>query len=235
MKLLTDVEAGERVTVKKIEGGTDVKENLDELGIGESAELTLREQVPAREHRGSVSVRVAGNQVVLGIGMAEKVYLEKAGAITTLVELDEGDKGIVKSFGGGKDFVEWAYEVAIQEGSEIELLSHLPDRTLILNVDGKEIKIGEGLVSKVLVEHEGKIIQINMLPKGIQTKVSKMFGGSSSERKLHEMGIREGVGVTLIGVDEETPNPQRGKYVCVDLNGQSITLGYGMAKKVWVE
>ncbi|MDI6890290.1 MAG: FeoA family protein [Thermodesulfovibrionales bacterium] len=236
MRSLTDAEPGAKVTVKKIDGGTDVRKHLDDLSIIEGVELNVMEQVPAHEHRGAISIRIEGKEIILGHGMAEKIYLEKAGSMTTLLELEEGDRGVVKSFGGGRYFSTWFHELGIKEGTEVEFLRHMPVQTLIFNVADKEIMIGEGIASKVLAEHEGKAIQINYLKKGEKAKVTRIIGGANVKQRLDEMGFEEGAEITL--VDKEMiapPIPLRGGYVRVRLGEQMVTIGYGIAKKVWVE
>ncbi|HEC99262.1 MAG TPA: ferrous iron transport protein A [Proteobacteria bacterium] len=235
MKLLSDVEPEARVVVKRIEGGKDVTGHLKDLGITEGIELNVLAHVPAHEHRGAISARAAGKDIALGHGMAEKIYLERAGAMTTLLELEEGGKGVVKALGGGKDFAAWISELGIKEGSEIEFLRHLPDRTILFRIADREIKMGEGLASKVLAEYEGRSVQINFLSQGKKAKVTRIIGGATVKQRLDEMGFKEGADVTLTGSEPAAPTPQRGKYVRAKLGEQLITIGHGIAEKVWVE
>jgi Fe2+ transport system protein FeoA len=53
---------------------------------------------------------------------------------------------------------------------------------------------------------------------------------------MEEVGIKEGVEITLVGKEVSTAAPQRrGNYVEAKLGEQLITIGRGMAEKVWVE
>ncbi len=235
MRLLSDVEPEAKVAVKRIEGGKDVIGHLKNLGITEGIELNVLAHVPAHEHSGAISVRAAGKEIVLGHGVADKIYMEKAGAMTTLLELEEGDRGIVRSLGGGKDFAAWVSELGIEVGSEVEFLRHLPDQTILFRIADKEIKMGEGMASKVLAEYEGKSIQINFLQQGKKAKVTRIIGGASVKQRLDEMGFKEGADVTLVGKEVVVPTPQRGKYVRAKLGEQIITVGHGISEKVWVE
>lgn len=235
MKLLTDIEPEAKVTVKKIEGGSEVKRQLQDLGISEGIELIMLAQTPSHEHSGAISVKIGDREVALGHGVAEKIYMDKGGVMLSLLELEQGDKGVVRALGGGKDFVGWLSELGINEGTEVEFLGHKPDSTLIFRVEDKEIKMGEGQASKVLAQYEGSPIQINYLKEGEKANVIRLIGGTSVKERLEEMGLKEGAEITLIRKEAAAPTPVRGKYVRAQLGDQLITIGYGTAQKVWVE
>ena len=235
MRLLVDVEPNAKATVRKIDGGEEIKKHLDDLGVKEGVEFTVFEQVSRHEHRGAVSLRVDGSGVILGHGMAEKVYVEREGNISPVLRMEKGDRGIVKAFGGGKDFVGWLSSLGIEVEKEIEFLRHLPDDTLSFEVEGKSVTMGEGQASKVLAEQEGKTLQTNYLERGKKATVSSVIGGPSLKEKLEAEGIKEGVEITLSKREETPPAPARGKYVRAETGGRDITIGYGMAKKIWVD
>jgi Fe2+ transport system protein FeoA len=235
MKSLTDIKPETKVTVKKIEGGSEVKRQLEDLGICEGIELNVMAQTPSHEHSGTISVKIGDREVALGHGVAEKIYMDKGGVMLSLLELEQGDKGVVRTFGGGKDFAGWLSELGINEGTEVEFLRHKPDSTLIFKAEDREIKMGEGQASKVMVAYEGSPIQINYLTEGEKANVITIIGGTSIKEMLEEMGLEEGAEITLIGKEAARPTPVRGKYVRAQLADQLITIGYGTAQKVWVE
>ena len=156
MKLLSEVEPEVKVVVKKIEGGSEVKNRLEELGISEGTELTVVATEPVHVHVGPISLKVEGREVIIALGLADKVYVDKGGEILPLLRLEAGDRGIVKEIEGGKTLKDNLAELGIEKGNEIEFLRHLPADTLVFEVDEEEISMGEGQVSKVLVEWEGK-------------------------------------------------------------------------------
>ena len=133
MKLLSEVEPEVKVAVKRIDGGLEVKRNLEELGISEGTELTV----------------VA----------TEPVHVE--GETAPLLRLEAGEKGTVSTIECGKVFEDFFALPGIEKGKEIEFLRHLPDDTLVLKIDDREISMGEGQASKLMVERGGKNIQIN--------------------------------------------------------------------------
>jgi Fe2+ transport system protein FeoA len=235
MKLLTEVEPETRVVVKKIEGGSEVKASLGDLGIEEGVELTLLASEPVHAHVGPISLKVADKEVIVSQGWADKIFVEKEGAILPLLRLEKGDKGVVKSIEAGGGFKDWVSELGINEGSEVEFLAHIPDEILVLKVDDKEIKMGPGKMSSVWVEAEGKIMQTNYLEGGKKARVSKVLGGTRHEQEMEKVGIRKGREITLVGREvAETPQ-RRGNYVLAKVGGQMISIGRGMAEKIVVE
>ena len=235
MRLLVDVEPEAKATIQKIEGGEEIKRHLDDLGIREGVELTLLEQAPQHVHRGAISLSVDDKEVILGHGMAEKLYMDKEGSMTSLLELEEDEKGIVKAFGGGKDFAGWFSSLGLEEGKEIKFLRHLPDDTLSFDVEGNSVTMGEGRASKILADFEGKTIQINYLKTGEKAKVTSIIGGTTLKEGFEQEGVKEGTEITLNKREATAPSPDRGKYVHAETEGRQITIGYGMAKKVWVD
>ena len=97
MKLLTEVEPETKVVVKKIEGGSEVRAYLSDLGIVEDVELTLLAEEPVHAHVGPLSVRIGTRQVILSQGWADKIFVEKEGATLPFLRLEKGDRGIIKS------------------------------------------------------------------------------------------------------------------------------------------
>jgi len=161
MKLLSEVEPEVKVVVKKIDGGLEVKGNLKELGISEGTELTVVATEPVHVHAGHISLRVAGKEAVVARGWADKVYVERGGETAPLLRLEAGEKGTVSTIECGKVFEDFFALLGIEKGKEIEFLRHLPDDTLVLKIDDREISMGEGQASKLMVERGGKNIQIN--------------------------------------------------------------------------
>lgn len=235
MRLLSDVEAEEKVTVKKIEGGKEVIDHLEDLGIREGVVLHILAQTPTHEHRGAIRLLAAGKEVILGQGMAEKIYMEKGDAMLSLLEMEKGDKGIVKALRGGKEFKSWVTDLGINEGVEIEFWAHASDHTLVFETEGKTIKMGEGLASRILTEYGGKTIQINYLKEGEKVKVKRITNELSARKKLEELGIKEGVDITLSTIESLSPAPIKGRYTKAQIEEEVITIGHGVTEKVWVE
>ena len=235
MKLLSEIEPEVKVTVKKIDGGLEVKGNLKELGISEGTELTVVATEPVHVHAGPVSLKVAGKEAVIARGWADKVYVERGGETVPLLRLEAGEKGTVKTIEGGKVFEDFFALLGIEKGKEIEFLRHLPDDTLVLKINDHEISMGEGQASKLMAERGGKNIQINYLGENEKAKISKVLGGTSLKEKFEQMGVVEGKEITLVRKETPAPSPKRGTYVLAKLGEQLVTIGRGLAEKVWVE
>jgi len=235
MKLLSEVESEVKVAVKKIDGGLEVKRNLEELGIAEGTELTVVATEPVHVHAGPVSLKAGEREAVIARGWADKVYVERKGETLPLLRLEEGEKGTVKTIEGGKVFEDNFSELGIEKGNEFEFLRHLPDDTLVFKIDDKEIPMGEGQASKVLIEREGKSIQINYLEEGEKAKISKIIGGTSLKEKFEQLRIKEGKVITLVRKERSAPSPKRGTYVLAKIGEQLVTVGRGLTEKVWVE
>ena len=235
MKPLSEVEPEVKVAVKKIEGGLEVKGYLEELGISEGTELTVVATEPVHMHVGPISLKAAGREAVIARGWADKVYVDKEGETLPLLRLETGEKGTVKTIEGGKVFEGNFSELDIEKEKEIEFLRHLPDETLVFKIDDREISMGEGQASKALVEREGKNIQINYLEEGEKAKISKIIGGTSLKEKFEQMGVAEGKEITLVRKEMPAPVPKRGTYVLARIGEQLVTIGHGLAEKVWVE
>lgn len=235
MKLLNEIEADTKVTVKRIDGGPDIKKHLRDLGVTEGIEFTVLATKAQHEHRGPISLEIAGREIILAQGMADKIYVEGEGTMLPLLRLEEGDTGTVKSIEGGKDFRDWLSELGIKEGTEVRFLRHIPDDTLVFEVDNREIKLGEGQASKVFADYRGKPIQINYLGEGVKAKIAKVIGGVGVREKLGGLGIKEEAGIILTRREERTHTPVRGNYVQAKIGEHLISIGHGMTEKIWVE
>ncbi len=235
MKLLSEVEPEVKVAVKKIDGGLEVKRNLEELGILEGTELTVVATEPVHVHAGPISLKAGEMEAVVARGWADKVRVEKAGETLPLLRLENGEKGTVKTIEGGKTFEDNFSELGIEKGSEVKFLRHLPDDTLVFKIDDEEIPMGEGQASKLLVEREGQPIQVNYLKEGEKAKISKIIGGTSLKDKFEQLGIAEGNEITLVRKETPAPSPKRGTYVLAKIGEQLVTVGRGLAEKVRVE
>jgi Fe2+ transport system protein FeoA len=162
--------------------------------------------------------------------------MSKEETLLPLLMLERGDKGTVLAIEGGKDFKDWVSELGIKKGCEIEFLSHIAHESLILKIAGAELRIGPDRASRVWVEVEGRAIQLNYLEEGKTARVTKVIGGTRHRQQMEEIGLREGVEITLVGREPSVVSPlRRGNYVSAKLGDQLITIGRGMAEKVWVD
>lgn len=234
MGLLSEVEPETKVTVEDITGGAEVCGYLKDLGIEKGTELTVVANEPIHIHAGPISFKTEEGEAIIARGWADKVYVEKNGRTVPMLRLEAGEKGTIKSTESGEALSDWFSLIGIKEDKEIEFLRHLPDDTLVLRVDGKEIKIGEGEASKILVEQKGKSMQANYLEQGEKAKVVKVFGGTTLSKKFEGREVKEEKEITLVRREKGVPIPKRGSYVVVRIGEQLVTIGRGTAEKVQV-
>ena len=236
MKSLDKVEPETTVTVKKIEGGSDVKKSLKDLGVVEGVELTVISTEPIHVHSGAISLVLSGRGVIVSRGWGDKIIVEKDGRSLPLLQLEKGEDGIVKSIKGGKELKKFiSDDLGIKPGEKTEFSRHLEDVTLVLKIGDSEVRMGEGQASKVLVEKDGELVQINYLMTGEKAKIAKILGGMSLIKKFDEMGLKEGGDITMIKREEGAPSQKRGNYVTAKIGGELITIGRGLAEKISVE
>lgn len=236
MKLLNEVEPEVKVVVKQIDGGSEVKGHLADLGISEGTELTVVATEPVHVHAGPIALNAAaGREVVLARGWADKVYVEKGGETLPLLRLENGDKCTIKTLEGGKTFEDNFSELGIEKGGEVEFVRHLADDTLVFKINDKEINMGEGQASKVLIERDGGVRQINYQGEGDKAKISKIIGGTSLKDKFELLGMVKGKEITLVRKEATAPSPQKGTYVLAKIGEQLVTIGRGLTEKVRVE
>ncbi|MEA1893808.1 MAG: FeoA family protein [Euryarchaeota archaeon] len=235
MRSLKDVEAETTVIVKEITGGLDVKEHLGELGITEGTELEVLATEPMHVHWGPIALGTKDHdELIIARGWADKIYIEMDEETTPLLNLEEGDKGTVRSIEGGKDFEGFLSEYGIVEGSELTFLRHVPDCTIVVLSGGTEMRMGEGQASKIFVTQDGRSIQINHLKDGESSIVEKIVGGTHVMGKFEQIGLEEGSAITLLRKEIVAPVSDKGTYVRANVGGQHITIGHGLAEKVLV-
>lgn len=235
MKRLTEVKPETKAVIKNIEGGKDIKDRLGKLGFAEGAELTLLAVQPVHVHTGPVRIKVDDKEVIIPQGWADKILVARDRVVFSLLMLEEGDTGVVKAIGSGKAMEKMISELGINIGAKVEFLTHLPHQLLNLKVDEKRITTGPGSICKILVEVEGKHIQLNYLGEGKEAKISKVFGGDIYQQEMGEV-LKEGAKITVISKEPSTEVPHRkGTYVLARLGEQMISIGHDMAEKIWVE
>lgn len=236
MKQILEVEPETMVVVQQIDGGSEVKLHLEEMGIAEGKELTVMSTKPIHMHVGPILLKTGGKEVIVARGWADKVYVEKDGEMLPFLRLEAGEKGTVKDIEGGSSLKKYLSELGVDIGDEVDFIRHLPDDTLVLDVNGSEIKMGEGAASKILVEKEGKVIQLNYLKDGEKALISRVIVGASHKEKFDQMGIKEGNGISMIRKERISPMVHgTGTYVMVKVEGNLVTIGAGLSEKIWVE
>lgn len=240
MERLTEVvkgmEKGKELKVVTIEGGSEVKDYLGDLGIKEGTVLKFEAEHVFHEHVGALHVKVEGKDVILGQGMADKVNVDKEGITTTLLKLEANEKGVVKGFSGRKEVVEALKKLGIAEGKEVMVAGHLPEEVFTLKVGEKEFNLGSGQAAKVLLRKDGETVQLNYLNASESGEVIDIVGGTDIKQILKETGIEPGVTVAVVKREVASEAPKHcGKVIYVKVDDNEVGIGHGMAEKVFVE
>ncbi|MDL1972867.1 MAG: ferrous iron transport protein A [Deltaproteobacteria bacterium] len=231
------LEKGAEVRVGKIEGGTEVKGYLEDLGIKEGTVLRIQAEHVIHEHRGPLHLKVGERDVILGQGMADRVSVDKHGITVTLLKLEANEKGVVRGLSGGKETVEIFEKLGIAEGKEVMMLEHLPEEVFTLKVKEMEFNLGGGEASKVFVKKNRETVQLNYLNAGESGEVVDILGGTHIEQRLREVDIEPGAVITVLKREVTAQAPKRhGKVIYVRVDDEyEVSLGHGVAEKVFVE
>jgi len=171
MMLLNEVEPDTMVTVRTITGGLDAKSHLEELGIVEGVEISVVATEPVHVHAGPILLKADEKEVLIARGWADKVYVESDDETVPLLKLETGDKGVITSVEGGKEFEKYLVSLLggirfkermevlnVVEGAEIEFIGTEPakhepvGRYATVRIGDKVLTIGYGLAEKVEVE-----------------------------------------------------------------------------------
>jgi len=76
LRQLTELSKGERAKIQFIRGGENVVEKLHNMGLTKGADIQLMNTAP---FSGPVEICVRGCKLVLGRGIADKIFVQKAG------------------------------------------------------------------------------------------------------------------------------------------------------------
>ncbi|RLG32760.1 hypothetical protein DRN98_04820 [Methanosarcinales archaeon] len=234
MMLLNEVEPDTMVTVRTITGGLDAKSHLEELGIVEGVEISVVATEPVHVHAGPILLKADEKEVLIARGWADKVYVESDDETVPLLKLETGDKGVITSVEGGKEFEKYLAELGIKIGSDVSFVRHLHDETMVFSVGGNEVKMGEGMASKLLVESDEGNIQASQMKTGVKSRIVSLLGGIRFKERMEVLNVVEGAEIEFIGTEPAKHEPV-GRYVTVRIGDKVLTIGYGLAEKVEVE
>ena len=74
-KLLTQLKKNEKAVIKSVQGGTGLRQQLENMGIREGKTISIVEVSPLK---GQVVVRNGTMTITIGRGKAEKILVETA-------------------------------------------------------------------------------------------------------------------------------------------------------------
>ncbi|MCD6214768.1 MAG: ferrous iron transport protein A [Candidatus Desulfofervidus sp.] len=237
VRRLTDYVKGEvrNFEVISIEGGKELKEYLNELGIREGVKVSFQGSL-THEHRGPLGLELEGKKLVLAQGIADKVIMDVNGVEKHLLEMEAGENGILKKIAAGKEARDILEKLGLKEGTKIKVSGHVAEESFKIKVDDKELELCTGEASKILVENGGQSLQLSYLAPGDRGKIAGIIGGIHLEERLKEAGIGIGKEIELISRKTTAGLAKHAGcifYLTVD-NQLAVSIGRGMAEKVMV-
>lgn len=149
------LEAGEKGTIKSIEGGGPFMDWFSLIGIREGKEVEFVEHLPDD----TLVFKIGEQEVRIGEGEASKVLAEQKGGSIQINYLEEGEKAKVAKVLGGTKLSKKFEKMGIKEGREITLVKKeekapIPKRGsyVVAKVGEQLVTIGRGMAEKVQVE-----------------------------------------------------------------------------------
>lgn len=185
---------------------------------------------------GPLIVSAANKEVILGRGMAQTVRVQLKEETLFLNELLPGESGTIIAILGGRSVFELFDALEISIGQEVTVKRFLPDDALYFRIDGNEVVLGSGEVSKILVQIDGKIVQANFLEPGQNATIVNVIGGDLVLADLAKKGIVQGKIITFLrkSLSEDLPFYYR-NYVGIIYKGKEIYLCEPTAARIFVE
>lgn len=221
---------GEKGRISRIDG-PGLRQRLKEMGLTEGSFV---ERLGLSALPGCVEIKIGQRRVTLGFGITLKLRVDQGGKSVGLLDMNPGDHGVVSAIQGGKRIAEiLRKEFGIATGASIQMVGQKPDRDFLVEVRERRSSLCEGDASKILVRKRKKI-QLNYLEAGDEAPIVTIAAGLRARSMLEEFGIEEGRVIRLIEITEsefrEPEAPMR-----IRAGDQEVSIGYGMAEKIWVE
>ena len=221
---------GEKARISRIDGPS-LRQRVAGIGI---KERVIVERLALAPLSGCIEIKIGRRRVTLGLGVSMKLRVDQGGTITGLVEMNPGDRAVISQIHGGQTIVEiLKRHFGIDTGSVIEMAGQKPDRDFLVEIAGMQSSICEGDASKILVTKRRRT-QLNTLRAGDEAPIVAIAAGSRARSMLKEFGIEEGRVIRIVKITQsEYKQPE--VPLRIRAGDQEVSIGYGMAEKIWVE
>jgi Fe2+ transport system protein FeoA len=221
---------GDKGRISRIDG-PGLRERMKKLGIREGA---IVERLGPPAHSGCVEIKTGQRRVTLGLGIAMKLRVTHQGRSVGILEMQPGERGVISSIQGGQRIVEILKgDFEIATGSTILMVGPRQDRDFQVEIRGKRWSLCEGDASKILVK-KGRRIQLNYLKAGDEAQITSIAAGLRARSMLREFGIEEGLIIRIVRITQSDFREPEAP-IWVRAGGQELTIGYGMAEKIWLD
>lgn len=153
---------------------------------------------------------------------------------TALLDVEEG-KALVTGISGGEKLKGYLKELGIEEGVEMRVMEHVPERSVVVKVYARAVKLEPDLASRLLVDDRGDVIQLSNLERGRTAALVKVAGGRIAPQSIPGIDLIPGVRFTMVGTGEKTPGGNEGYLVKTKVKDHVVTIGQKDAQRILVE
>lgn len=176
-------------------GCESLQNRLERMGVHKGSELEVMSEDSVQH-----PVRIKGpeGEVLLAAGMASKVIVHHDdGHKTPVFEMHPGETGHVEGLIAGSSLEKSLKILGIKEGDNVELIRCLPPMEYYSVVDGRQIRITEGMAAKVWGECDSCPCQLAVCGKGRTFEVKEILGGNRAVQTIESAGIKVGASIVL--------------------------------------
>jgi len=117
----------------------------------------------------------------------------------------------------------------------MRVMEHVPERSVIVRVWARAVRLDPDLASRLLVEDEGDIIQLSNLERGRTAALVKVAGGRIPPQRTPGLDLIPGLRFTMVGAGEKTPGDNEGYFLKTKVKDRVVTIGQKDAQRILVE
>ncbi|MGE4504875.1 MAG: ferrous iron transport protein A [Desulfovibrionaceae bacterium] len=209
-------------------------ERLGRMGLFPGAKV---ERWDAEVALHTARIRGPRGELVLGGGMGGKmvVHLDD-GRMLPLSELAPGERGHLEGITGGEGLAETLRALGLQNDDAVELVRKLPPMEYVTALEGRRVRLAEGLAAKLLGSMGSVRCQFANASAGAPFVVERMLGGERARRALGALGVAEGSTLVLVAVEPASSHglPGGDRVVLHSGEGLRLYLRLDQAKQVIV-
>ena len=153
---------------------------------------------------------------------------------TALLDVEPG-KALVTGISGGEELKGYLRELGIEEGVEMRVMEHVPERSVVVKVYARSVKLDPELASRLLVDDEGDTVQLSNLERGRTAALVKVAGGRIAPQCVPGLDFTPGLRFTMVGSGGKTPGDNEGCLVKTKVKDRTVTIGHRDAQRILVD
>jgi len=153
---------------------------------------------------------------------------------TALLDVEEG-KALVTGISGGEELEGYLKELGIEEGVEMRVMEHVPERSVVVKVYARAVKLDPDLASRLLVDDDGDTVQLSNLERGRTAALVKVAGGRIPPQRIPGLDLIPGLRFTMVGAGEQASGDDSGDLVRTRVRDRLVTIGHEAAQRILVD